>query len=339
MTMNQHSILFSWEEIKYLEGRNDVFIQAFLSHCDIEPFESFCSLLIRGKSSSSPNKLTRRHSFEELFKSLYASSLSSSKSFSLQRTEKPLSTKLSALYLNYVDMTVALRKISQRWRCFSFDDIISIAIFMDPNRSGVVSFNDYMSFCSHISEFYIRHPLNPSENCNHLFNEFIQVSMFGNHNVNEELTENSEQNMFLQNIVDKLKDLSYFARKSNLNPLWKFFQMKSKRENLNCAEISSFLMTFGAEVEMAEGNEEAFGSSSMQVDVTEPSIKWSSEPNVDSMENPNDLRMSNGSNRRFFSRIENEARRGKVLNVGDATTPTTATISSATPTSWRRDDE
>lgn len=120
----------------------------------LEPLLAFCSILTRGKETSSPSKKRRRAAYVDIFAKLNGFSASFIYVNKIDIEEISIS-------LN--DLAIGLTSLSTSMNNFSTDEIYSLALLIDVDCKGSISWTDFYDFAQGVEESLRVDPTQPKK--------------------------------------------------------------------------------------------------------------------------------------------------------------------------------
>lgn len=134
-----------------------------------DAFHHFCSLITRGKESSSPSRKRRKEAYLEIFAGLVG--LTSSKIY-----EEKIS--LDSIKASYYDVVIGLQSLSDRWLAYPTDELYSLVFLFDTNERGYIIWADFFEFLVGVHEAVNSdHTVNPTDAIESLYDDLRQLSV------------------------------------------------------------------------------------------------------------------------------------------------------------------
>ena len=210
-------IKFTNDDINSMHGPKTLPCLRIALICDcLNLFIKFCNLITVSAS------LKERHNiYRKLYISMMKSKSVSSSVQSEIRNSKCFinSEDWKGFILSYSSASKGLRSITSKWKLFSPEEAISLAVILDVNQRGFVSWNDLCILGEMIYDVYRRDAAHPIRAYSILYKSILQ-SLY---NMCGTVMESST--------VDKIRKIASSAREQNFQPLQLFEEYYLKSQN------------------------------------------------------------------------------------------------------------
>jgi hypothetical protein len=120
----------------------------------LEPLLALCSVLTRGKETSSPSKKRRRAAFLDIFAKLNGFSASD---IYVNRID------IEEVQISLNDLAIGLVSLSPTMNKFTADEIFSLVLLLDVNCTGCISWSEFYDFVNGIEESLRANPTTPKK--------------------------------------------------------------------------------------------------------------------------------------------------------------------------------
>lgn len=134
-------------------------------------FQYLCSLITKGIASS-PKRLRKRESIQELFVTLYKNYLATSASPKRGKFPKD-DLNAQDIYLSYMQISIGLRTFSPRIAACSLDELLTLPFLIDIDGDGLITWEDFYAFCTLCDEAQRNHVNNAKHCFEYLFADLL----------------------------------------------------------------------------------------------------------------------------------------------------------------------
>ena len=211
-----------------------------------DAFQNYCSIVSRGKESSSPSRRRRVEAYMEIFAAL--AGLSASKIYAEN-------INLGTLSASFDDIAIGLRSLSDRWLTYSSDELYSLAFMMDINEKGSVCWTDFFDFMLGIHEALAEdYKQNPAKVFESLYDDLKEISYQASLGIlpsSQNRVPDIPNSPHDDSIFVRLQCLASYARDVfGMQPLTKFLQAAGPIGGyLYADDLVQLLVSLGAQID------------------------------------------------------------------------------------------